>query len=62
MTTYYRRLVTVALFALFSLPTFAEEVNFIKDNVRVAIDRAAAEGKLVFLDFWADYCSYIAPS
>lgn len=57
MTTYYRRLVTVASFALFSLPTFAEEVNFIKDNVRVAIDRAAAEGKLVFLDFWADYCS-----
>ena len=57
MTTYYRRLVAVALFALFTLPTFAEEVNFIQDNVRVAIDRAAAEGKLVFLDFWADYCS-----
>ncbi len=57
MTTYCRRLLTVALFALLSFPTFAEEVNFIKDNVRVAIDRAAAEGKLVFLDFWADYCS-----
>ena len=57
MTTYYRRFVAVALFALFTLPTFAEEVNFIHDNVRVAIDRAAAEGKLVFLDFWADYCS-----
>lgn len=57
MTTYYRRFVAVALFALFTLPTFAEEVNFIRDNVRVAIDRAAAEGKLVFIDFWADYCS-----
>ncbi len=57
MTTYYRRFVMLGLFALLSLPTFAEEVNFIKDNVRVAIDRAAAEGKLVFLDFWADYCS-----
>jgi thioredoxin-related protein len=57
MTTYYRRLVTLAFFAMLSFPTFAEEVEFIKDNVRVAIDRAAAEGKLVFLDFWADYCS-----
>jgi thioredoxin-related protein len=57
MTTYCRRLLTIAFFALLSLPTFAEEVNFINDNVRAAIDRAAAEGKLVFLDFWADYCS-----
>jgi thiol-disulfide isomerase/thioredoxin len=57
MTTYYRRFVLLGLFALLTFPTFAEEVNFIKDNVRVAIDRAAAEGKLVFLDFWADYCS-----
>jgi thioredoxin-related protein len=57
MTTYYRRLMTLALLALLSFPAFAEEVNFINDNVRVAMDRAAAEGKLVFLDFWADYCS-----
>jgi thioredoxin-related protein len=57
MTAYCRRLLTVAFFALLSLPTFAEEVNFINDNVRAAIDRAAVEGKLVFLDFWADYCS-----
>ena len=57
MTTYYRRFAMLGLFALLSFPTFAEEVDFIKDNVRVAIDRAAAEGKLVFLDFWADYCS-----
>lgn len=58
MTTYYRRrLAMFALFAVLTFPTFAEEVNFINDNVRVAIDRAAAEGKLVFLDFWADYCS-----
>ncbi len=57
MTAYYRRFVMLGLFALLAFPTFAEEVDFIKDNVRVAIDRAAAEGKLVFLDFWADYCS-----
>jgi thiol-disulfide isomerase/thioredoxin len=57
MTTYYRRFLTAAFFVLLSLPTFADEVNFINDNVRVAIDRAASEGKLVFLDFWADYCS-----
>jgi thioredoxin-related protein len=57
MTTYFRRFLTAAFFVLLSLPTFADEVNFINDNVRVAIDRAAAEGKLVFLDFWADYCS-----
>jgi thioredoxin-related protein len=57
MITYYRRLWAIAFFALLTSPIFAEEVNFIKDNVRVAIDRAAAEGKLVFLDFWADYCS-----
>ncbi|MDZ7877484.1 MAG: thioredoxin family protein [Saprospiraceae bacterium] len=57
MTTYYRRFLSIVFFALLTLPSFAEEVNFIKDNVRTAIDRAAAEGKLVFLDFWADYCS-----
>ena len=57
MTTYCRRFLSIAFFALLSLPTFAEEVNFINDNVRAAIDRAAVEGKLVFLDFWADYCS-----
>jgi thioredoxin-related protein len=57
MTTYYRRFLALAFFALLTLPSFAEEVNFINDNVRTAIDRAAAEGKLVFLDFWADYCS-----
>jgi thioredoxin-related protein len=57
MTTYYRRFLTLAFCALLTLPSFAEEVNFINDNVRTAIDRAAAEGKLVFLDFWADYCS-----
>lgn len=57
MTTYYRRFLTLAFFALLTLPSFAEEVDFINDNVRTAIDRAAAEGKLVFLDFWADYCS-----
>lgn len=57
MITYYRRFLTLAFFALLTLPSFAEEVDFINDNVRSAIDRAAAEGKLVFLDFWADYCS-----
>jgi thiol-disulfide isomerase/thioredoxin len=57
MITYYRRLWAIAFFALLTSPIFAEEVNFIKDNVRVAIDKAASEGKLVFLDFWADYCS-----
>jgi thioredoxin-related protein len=55
--TYYRKFLAVAFFALLSLPTFADEVNFINDNVRTALDRAAAEGKLVFIDFWADYCS-----
>ena len=34
-----------------------EEVHFIKDDLKTALDRAGSEGKLIFVDFWANYCS-----
>lgn len=34
-----------------------ETITFIKDDVRTAIDKAADEGKLIFLEFHADYCT-----
>ena len=52
-----RRLFSTSLLAFFAVSTFAEPVHFINDNVSVALDRAAREGKLIMLDFWADYCS-----
>ena len=52
---------TAALVALFILPAsqslLADELVFLKDDLRGALDRAQREGKLIFLDFWADYCS-----
>ena len=37
--------------------TFAEDVVFINDDLRAGMNRAASEGKLVFLEFSASYCT-----
>ena len=41
---------------IFSFHTRAEIV-FIQGDLRVAKERAAREGKLILLDFWASYCT-----
>jgi thiol-disulfide isomerase/thioredoxin len=39
-----------------SASSFAE-ITFIQGDLRVAKERAAREGKLILLDFWASYCT-----
>ena len=53
------RIIFFSLFFLFIAPSVvrADEINFIKDDLKTALDRAGAEGKLIFVDFWASYCS-----
>ena len=38
------------------VPAFAD-ITFIEDDLRAAKEQAAREGKLIFLDFWASYCT-----
>ncbi|MBL7815784.1 MAG: SPOR domain-containing protein [Saprospiraceae bacterium] len=45
----------VCLFLSFTI--FAEELNFINDDLKTGLNRAASEGKLVFLEFSANYCT-----
>lgn len=40
---------------IFATPT--REVSFINNNLEVAKTKAAAEGKLIMVDFWASWCS-----
>lgn len=47
---------TLACLSL-SIPSFAEDLIFIKDDLRTGMNRAAGEGKLIFLEFWANYCT-----
>lgn len=39
-----------------SASSFAE-ISFINGDLKFAKERAAREGKLIFLDFWASYCT-----
>ena len=39
-----------------TLPSFAD-VEFINGDLKTAKERAAREGKLIFIDFWASYCT-----
>ena len=41
----------------FTLPSFAEELVFINDDLRTGLNKASGEGKLIFLEFWANYCT-----
>lgn len=56
MSYRLRFIATLACLSL-ALSTFAEEVVFINDDLRTGLNRAAGEGKLVFLEFWASYCT-----
>ena len=56
MTIKLRFVATLACLSL-SLHTFAEELTFINDDLRTGMNRAAGEGKLIFLEFWANYCT-----
>ena len=51
-----RFIATLACLSL-SLSTFAEGLVFINDDLRTGLNRAASEGKLIFLEFSASYCS-----
>ena len=47
---------TLACLSL-SIPSFSEDLVFINDDLRTGLNRAAGEGKLIFLEFWANYCT-----
>ena len=52
------RKATLFLFFCLSLAASAfAEISFIQGDLRVAKERAAREGKLILLDFWASYCT-----
>ena len=51
-----RFIATLACLSL-SLSIFAEGLVFINDDLRTGINRAASEGKLVFMEFSASYCT-----
>jgi thiol-disulfide isomerase/thioredoxin len=38
-------------------PAFSDDIAFIEGDLKEAKTRAAREGKLIFLDFWASYCT-----
>jgi thioredoxin 1 len=50
-------IVYVALSVLFSTRIAAADFPFLNGDLREAKNRAAHEGKLIFLDFWASYCT-----
>jgi thiol-disulfide isomerase/thioredoxin len=37
--------------------TLKADIEFINGDLKLAKERAAREGKLIFLDFWASYCT-----
>jgi thiol-disulfide isomerase/thioredoxin len=52
------RKTTLLLFISFCLSASAfAEITFIQGDLRMAKERAAREGKLILLDFWASYCT-----
>jgi cell division septation protein DedD len=54
---YRLRFIATLVCLSLTLSTFAEEVVFINDDLKTGLNRAAGEGKLVFLEFWASYCT-----
>ena len=55
--SYRLRFIATLVCLSLSLSTFAEEDVFINDDLKTGLNRAAGEGKLVFLEFWASYCT-----
>ena len=44
-------------FYFFSTTLHSENVAFLKDNLKLALKKANIEGKLIFVDFYAGYCT-----
>jgi thiol-disulfide isomerase/thioredoxin len=51
-----RKLLFFVFINLLALPAFAD-ISFLEGDLSVAKERASREGKLIFLDFWASYCT-----
>jgi thiol-disulfide isomerase/thioredoxin len=51
-----RKLLFFVFINLLTLPAFAA-ISFLEGDLSVAKERASREGKLIFLDFWASYCT-----
>jgi thiol-disulfide isomerase/thioredoxin len=51
-----RKLLFFFFINLLALPAFAD-ISFLEGDLSVAKERASREGKLIFLDFWASYCT-----
>lgn len=52
-----RKLYLFLIINLFALTQSFADVVFLNGDLRAAKQRAAKEGKLIFLDFWASYCT-----
>lgn len=52
-----RKLYLFLIINLFALTHSFADVVFLNGDLRTAKQRAAKEGKLIFLDFWASYCT-----
>ena len=47
----------LSTFYFFSATLHSENVAFLKDNLKLALKKANKEGKLIFVDFYAGYCT-----
>jgi thiol-disulfide isomerase/thioredoxin len=52
-----RKLQLIFLLNFFTLTYSFADVVFIEGDLKMAKQKAAREGKLIFLDFWASYCT-----
>lgn len=52
-----RKLTLLFAFHVSLSVTLSADVSFINGDLKYAKERAAREGKLIFVDFWASYCT-----
>ena len=52
-----RKTVSLLFISFCFISSIFAEINFIQGDLRMAKERAAREGKLILLDFWANYCT-----
>jgi cell division septation protein DedD len=50
-------LILIVCYLTILSPAFCDDIAFIEGDLKEAKARAAREGKLIFLDFWASYCT-----
>ncbi len=55
--SYRSRFLATLVCLSFTFSIFAEEVAFINDDLGAGLNRASTEGKLIFVEFWATYCT-----